>query len=197
MFTLRTGGIAALMMALMLSSPVDALAKRKKQFVADLGIGPAAHFVTGPIQDAQLVHSGLALNVSGSSPPNCSTPKAQNLPAKPAQFGRNPGIPFWYVPKTLFISPKVEGSQMYGVQFEPFGLGLESKSFRLGAGVGLRSATYAYVQSDDVIGGKATFLRPGIRAGIDLEILSLKPSAFLRVGTVGCMFLRVGGSGSA
>ena len=51
MFTLRTGGIAALMMALMLSSPVDALAKKKKtKFVADLGIGPAAHFVTGPFR---------------------------------------------------------------------------------------------------------------------------------------------------
>ena len=115
------------------------------------------------------MHSGLALNVFGSSPevvrkhakkaPKFARKTLRNSAGIRVSFGmfRKPcsSRPRWRVPDVWRPVRTLAWEQ--------------SENFSSWVGVGL-TATYAYVQSDDVIGGKAThFLRPGIRAGIDLK----------------------------
>jgi len=138
----------------------------------DVGVGPAFHFVTGPIQDAQLVHYGLKLSVAaiidkatleankGRIPKNY-----RGMVSKLAEVRFSPSI---FIPDTLFISPKIDDTQMWGISWTPIGLGLTLANVprvRLGADLRL---TYAFIGSDRL--GDTHFLRPGIDLNLDVEI---------------------------
>ena len=142
---------------------------------ANVGIAPAVHFVTGPVQGQQLLHSGIKLRVQGVIDGETIEKHKNRVPKKFRKHLKNVEeirvSPFWYLPDTLFISPKVDSSQMYGVAFKPLGLGTSIGTVpRLGVGAGLLF-TYVFQQADGLNGGEAThFIRPGLDLTLDLEI---------------------------
>jgi len=142
---------------------------------ANIGVAPAAHFVTGPVQGQQLFHPGLKLRVQGVIDEETIQKNKNKVPKKYRKHLKNVGeirvSPLWYLPDTLFISPKVETSQLYGVAFKPLALGTSIGSApRLMVGAGLLF-TYAFQQADGLNGGEPThFIRPGLDLNVDLEI---------------------------
>ena len=142
---------------------------------ANVGIAPAVHFVTGPVQDRQLLHSGFKLRVQGVIDEETLKKHKNRVPKKFRKHLKNVGeirvSPLWYLPDTLFISPKVDSSQMYGVAFKPLGLGTSIGSApRLMVGAGLLF-TYVFQQDDGLNDGDPThFIRHGLYLTLDLEI---------------------------
>ncbi len=142
---------------------------------ADVGVGPAAHFFTGPLQDDQVVHAGLKLDVQGIIDQATIRANQERIPKKwrkrALQLEEFRLSPFWWLPDTLVISPKLERTQMYGVVFRPLALGLaplrHPVRFTLGAGL---LATYLYVDSSLWTGGGMHFLRPGLDLRAELEL---------------------------
>lgn len=138
----------------------------------DVGVGPAFHFITGPVQDDQLVHYGLKLSVAAiidqatlQANQGRVPERYRSMVSRLAEVRFSPSI---FIPDTLFISPKVNHTQMWGVSWTPFGLGLtlaRVPRIRLGADLRL---TYAFIGSDTL--GDTHFLRPGIDLNLDVEI---------------------------
>ncbi|TNF32645.1 MAG: hypothetical protein EP329_09515 [Deltaproteobacteria bacterium] len=128
--------------------------------------------MTGPIQDAQLVHYGLKVSVAAVLDKATLEANKGRVPAKyrgmVSKLSEVRFSPSIFIPDTLFISPKVDDTQMWGISWTPFGLGLtlaEVPRVRLGADLRL---TYAFIGSDRL--GDTHFLRPGIDLNLDVEI---------------------------
>ncbi len=161
-----------------------ARSKAPLEVPVDIGIGPAVHFITGPIQDDGL-HSGLKVSVQAIL--DAALIK-QNLHRVPKKYrGMAKGLnevrvsPSIFIPDTLFLSPKIDHTQMWGVNFRPVSIGLPLLRVpRLHIGVGL-DLTYAYIDSDLPTLGTTHFLRPGLDATADLEI-PLSTSFLVSVG---------------
>ncbi len=140
----------------------------------NVGVGPAAHFLTGKLQRDQVVHGGLRLQLFALIDQAAVRANWDQIPAKwrgRASKIKELRVGHLLIPDTLFLSPKVNKTQMWGVTFRPLSLGipLVRRPVRLHVGVGL-IATYAYIQSDDPQLGTTHFLRPGLDARVDLEI---------------------------
>jgi len=140
----------------------------------NVGVGPAAHFLTGKLQRDQLVHGGLRLQLFALIDQQVVRANRSQIPAKwrgRAAKIKELRVGHLLIPDTLFLSPKVGKTQMWGVTFRPLSLGfpISRRPVRLHVGVGLL-ATYAYIQSDDPALGTTHFLRPGLDARVDLEI---------------------------
>ena len=144
------------------------------EVMGNVGVAPAMHFVSGPFQDAQMLYGGLKIRAFGVVDQDVIQRFKKRVPEKMkgvvAKTKEARISPFWYLPDTVFLSPKVEDSQMYGVAFKPLGLGVSADlGVRLGINGGLLM-TYAYLQSDKVLDGKPThFLRPGLDLNLDIE----------------------------
>lgn len=150
-------------------------AREPVTITADVGVGPAVHFFTGPLQDDQVVHAGLKLDVQGIVDQATIRANQERIPKKwrkrALQMEEFRLSPFWWLPDTLVISPKLERTQMYGVVFRPLALGIallrHPVRFTLGAGL---LATYLYVDSSLWTGGGMHFLRPGLDLRAELEL---------------------------
>jgi hypothetical protein len=171
--------------------------KRKKAKAAitvpvDVGLGPTANWFTGVIGDDQQFHYGLKLDISAIIDQQTIKKNKQRIPKKYRKMALKMKEfvyrPFWWLPDSLLISPKLDKSYMYGVTLRPIGLGLSLinnnfMKFSLSAGLVL---TYAYMGNDGwVDGGYANdsmhFLRPGIDAKAEL-LLKLSKSFLVSVG---------------
>jgi hypothetical protein len=142
----------------------------------DIGIGPFAAFITGPVQDDQLIHTGLRLSVAAVLDRETIRENWDRVP--PQYRGMAAGIsearvkPLLAVllPTSLYLSPKLYNTGVYGATWELFGLGVPviSDPVRLSLDAGL-IFTYLYVHSD-TLPTPTHFVRPGIELRADLEI---------------------------
>lgn len=147
----------------------------------DIGVGPAFHMFTGPIQQDQTFHYGLVLSVRAIIDHKLIKDNQKKIPRKYRKMAL--GIdelrysPSILIPDTILISPKLENTSIYGLSFRPIGIdpALIKKPFRLTAGLGLR-LTYGRISSDGIEGaneGEAfamNWFRPGIDGMGELEI---------------------------
>jgi len=140
----------------------------------NIGIGPAAFTLTGPVADDQFWHPGLRIDVFALISPELIR---QNLHRVPKQYRKMAaGIktelrysPLWYLPESLIISPSFNNTGIFGVNFNPISLTLplsQSPRFSLAAGLLL---SYAYISSD-TLPSPTHFLRPGLGLKAELEV---------------------------
>jgi len=152
--------------------------KGKKQPVEvpiDIGVGPAAHVITGPVFRDRPIHTGIAFSAEAV----LDNKTLRKLKSRiPSQYRKQVlqmdeiRISHPLIPRTLFISPAVGDATtgMYGILFRPVGIGfpLISDGVRLDLSMGV-VLTYAYIHST-TLPSPTHFLRPGVDPGIELEI---------------------------
>ncbi|MCA9543132.1 MAG: hypothetical protein KC613_02050 [Myxococcales bacterium] len=179
------------------TAPHRARAQAPATVPVDIGIGPAVHFITGPLQDDGL-HYGLKVSVQAILSQAFIKSQAHRIPKKwrgMATSVKEARItPSLLIPDTLFLSPKLEHTQMWGINWRPLALSiplLRTPRFAIGPGVNL---TYAYIDSDLPALGTTHFLRPGLDATADLEI-PFSDSFLISVGWTSLFYLpqKVGG----
>lgn len=168
---------------LLLLAPSPALAGRKKAVTIpiDVGIGPAAHLVTGPLQQDQPVHWGLVISVQAILDHETLEKFKKQIPRQYRkqvmamdEVRISPSI---FIPDTLFLSPKTDNTGMVGASWTPLNLGipLVKEPFRWSLGASLRLSG-AWIWSDGVAGAldgapfQMIFLRPGVDLGSEVEL---------------------------
>ncbi|MGA9520890.1 MAG: hypothetical protein WBV82_05465 [Myxococcaceae bacterium] len=144
----------------------------------DVGIGPAAYVISGPVFADQPIHFGLKINVEAVIDQEWIR---KNPRAVPKQYRRMANkitearMSHFLVPDSFFISPKVKNTGIYGVTWRPLGLnqsfGEGGAKFRLGAGLLL---TYAFIHSDSEFVPTTHFIRPGLDLMAELEFIAAK-----------------------
>ncbi|MCA9537237.1 MAG: hypothetical protein KC620_00030 [Myxococcales bacterium] len=164
----------------------------------DLGIGPAFHFITGPIQDDQSPHYGLKISLKAIITREVIEQNKSKIPKKyrgmASKIDEARFSPSIFIPDTLFISPRFENTAMYGISWRPIGLDLPLiKKPRLAIGIGL-DLTYAYLDSDLKALGTTHFLRPGLDAKAEFEV-PITDSFLISVGWMSVFYppQKVGG----
>lgn len=139
----------------------------------DIGLGPAAHLITGPVQEDQTLHTGLAMSVQAIIDKKTIKKNAKRIPRQYRKAAKQMDevrfSPSIFIPDTLFISPKVENTGIMGISWAPVGVGvpLIKRGVRVSAGAELR-LTYAYLYSDTL--SNTHFLRPGLAPRLVAEI---------------------------
>lgn len=142
----------------------------------DVGLGPAAYLISGPVFDDQPVHGGLKLSVQAIIDQATMRAHQHRIPSRyRAQALRMSEVrfsPSIFIPDALIISPKLRNTGMYGVTWRPISVGFPLLDggpvrFRLAAGLLL---TYAYLYSDAVTIPTTHFVRPGVDIGAELEV---------------------------
>jgi hypothetical protein len=173
-----------LFLGLALALPLLAHAKEVTVPI-DVGIGPAAMIWTGPIAQDQPVHWGLSISANAVLDQKFLR---KNRKMIPKQYRRQVTqmdeirIGYLLIPDTLIISPKVNNTGMYGINWSPVSMGipLVNKPFDLKLTADLM-LTYAFIYSDNDDVGTTHFLRPGLGLGVNLE-LPLGGRFFLSMG---------------
>ena len=100
----------------------------------------------------------------------------------------------WYVPQSVVISPSFEdrGTGIYGVAFNPIGVGLtltpSPLRFSLGAGAMLK---YMFIHSD-TLPSPTHFLRPGIELNADFEFPIVPDVFYLSLGWASQLYIPEG-----
>ena len=138
----------------------------------DIGFGPAFHLFSGALEQEQTFHYGLRL--SGAAVIDQATIKQykNKIPKKYRGYiakSKELRISKWYIPDTLFFSPKTQDTGIYGLVLRPLSLGIPLlyEPFRFSIGLGLDLA-YAYIDADNY--GTTHFFRPGLDLRVELEI---------------------------
>ncbi|MFN7130797.1 MAG: hypothetical protein ACK4N5_01865 [Myxococcales bacterium] len=150
----------------------------------DVGVGPAALLITGPVFRDQPVHGALKLSIAAVLDKEFIRKNERRIPAKYRKMAK--GVeevrisPSIFIPDSLILSPPVRGTGLYGITFRPFSLGVPllsgPVSFDLSAGLLL---TYAFLHSDVL--PTTHFLRPGIDLQAELEF-QLSKSFLISLG---------------
>jgi len=159
--------IRATLIILLLSLAVESSAATV-EIPVDIGVGPAAHFITGPIQDDQLVHTGLAVSVKAIISKALIKKYKNRIPEKYRDLALSVEeariSPSMFIPDTLFISPAYDNTGMYGVSWRPASVGVtllgSPGKFQVSANTGLR-LTYLFIHSKS-LPSPTHFLRPGL-----------------------------------
>lgn len=142
----------------------------------DFGIGPAFHWISGPIQDDRAPHFGIKLSLAAIIDKQTLQENKGRIPKQyrslVSKLGEVRYTPTVLIPDTIFISPPAgdETTAMYGASWRPFGIGyplIRSPRLRIGAELDL---TYAYIDGEESGLGVTHFLRPGLALLADLEI---------------------------
>lgn len=140
----------------------------------DIGVGPAGLMWNGPVSADQPFHYALSISAGAVLDKKQIKKHGKRIPKKyrkMAQTLDEVRIGHILVPDTVIISPKINHTGMYGVNWSPLKLGLPlvSKPFRLKLTV-KPVLTYTFIHSDLVEIGTTHFLRPGISGGVSLEL---------------------------
>ncbi|TVR02120.1 MAG: hypothetical protein EA398_08810 [Deltaproteobacteria bacterium] len=141
----------------------------------NIGVGPTFYNITGPVARDQPWHFGLRLRVQAVLDQETIRANAGRIPARyrsmAMQLDEARISPFFWLPDALILSPKVDGTSIYGATWRPISVGVpligNPVRFRLGAGALL---TYAWIDSETLDARTTHFLRPGIDLEADLEI---------------------------
>ncbi|MBI5609675.1 MAG: hypothetical protein HY902_12455, partial [Deltaproteobacteria bacterium] len=172
MQTIRTAALL-LSAALALAAPARAL-----EVPVDIGVGPAAHWFTGPIGDDQLGHFGLKLSLAAVLDRALIQ---RNLDRVPPRYRKLAGSmdevryrPSLLIPDSLTISPKLWHTGMYGITWRPVALAMPlsrgASNLTLGAGV-LLNYTFIHTDRTAELGFETMhFLRPGVDLTLRWEI---------------------------
>jgi len=161
----------------------------KTSIPVQLGVGPALHMITGPVQSDQLFHYGLKTYASAIIDNETIRANKSRIPKKfrssimKAREIRISPMVLALIPDTIFISPKTERTQMYGAVFRPIAVGLaplSSDRFRFDLGAGLL-LMYAYLESDVERIGENHLLDIGLDVKAALEF-KLHRSFLLTLG---------------
>ncbi len=159
--------------ALLLAAGAQA-GKRSVEVPVDIGIGPGAHLISGPVAQNQPVHSGLVLSIEAILDKKLLRKFKHRIPQqyrKTVLQMDEIRISHPLIPDTFFISPKgiVGDTGIYGISFRPIAIGIplinEGIGFDIGIGTRL---TYFYLHSDSL--ENTHFLRPGLDALAEIEI---------------------------
>ena len=167
-----------------------------------VGAGPSAHFINGPLRGEQLAHFGGRLSLTGVMLEEtmrkhwrCFPDKYRRLLRKPQEVRAKP-LAAALIPSELIISPKLHTTAIYGVGWNLLGVGAsllssDAVKFSLKANLPLK---YMYIQSDTVA-SPTHFLRPGLGGKAELEF-KLAPSFLISLGWESQLFVpqRVGGT---
>ena len=155
----------------------------------DIGVGPAVHQFTGPVQRQQRYHTGLKLSFAAIIDRDVIKSQKHRIPKSYRGMVKRldtvrlrPG-PLMLVPDTIFISPPKSDTGMYGANWRFLGVGVPlAKVIDLGMGLNF---TYAYLTGSEAT-PKTHFLRPGLDFTANMEIpfsksflMSLGWSSFL------------------
>ncbi len=177
--------LLALLAILLASTDVHAAPKKTSLTVpVDVGVGPAALLITGPVFRDQPVHGALKLSIAAVLDKELIRKNQNRIPKQYRSMAK--GVeevrisPSIFIPDELIISPPVRGTGLYGITFRPFSFGVPllsgPVSFDLGAGLLL---TYAFLHSDVL--PTTHFLRPGIDLQAELEF-KLSKSFLISIG---------------
>jgi hypothetical protein len=140
----------------------------------DVGVGPAFHMVTGPVQDDQTIHYGLKLSLYAVID-RATLEKQKKRIGKYWKYVKSAQEiryrPTMFLPDTLYLSPKTERTAMYGASWRPVGLEMPllRSPIRVAIGAGLL-LTYAYIQSDTLMKDAMHFIRPGLDLKAEIEL---------------------------
>lgn len=177
--------VLAPLIGLMWLHPTEARAATV-EIPVDIGIGPAAHFITGPIQDDQLIHTGLVVSVQAIIDKAVIKKYKKRIPEKYRELALSMDevrfSPSIFIPDTLIISPGYANTGIYGVSWRPISVGvplIDSNHFKLDVNAGAR-LTYLYIHSSS-LESPTHFLRPGLDIKANCEI-PFSTSVLLSVG---------------
>jgi hypothetical protein len=161
------------LLLLMLLLPLAAHAQRRVTVPLDVGVGPAAYFISGPVYRDQPLHTGVKISLEAVLDRDWLRRHRAVIPRRYRQQALQMDevriSPSLLIPDALIISPKVRDTGLYGVTWRPLGLGLPlatgAFSLKLQAGLLL---TYAYLTSDTL--PDTHFVRPGLDLGARMEV---------------------------
>lgn len=159
----------------------------------DLGIGPAVHMITGPLQDDQTLHYGLKISLEAIIGRDLILQNLHRVPKKYRSMAKKqtevrfrPGV-LAVIPDTLYVSPRNARTAMYGANWRLLGVGTGfGEAVRLALGARL-NVTYAYIDSEDPKLGTTHLLRPGLSADAELEV-PLAESFLVSLGWSSCFY---------
>jgi hypothetical protein len=165
---MRTLALLALLLL-----PQVASAQRRVTVPLDVGVGPAAYFISGPVYRDQPLHTGVKISLQAVLDRawlrrnQAAIPRSYRKQAQQVEEIRI--SPSLFIPDALIISPKVRDTGLYGLTWRPLGLNvpLATGRFSLNLGAGLL-LTYAYLFSDTL--DDTHFLRPGLDLGARAEV---------------------------
>lgn len=158
---------------LFLLLPVAASAQRRVTVPLDVGVGPAAYFISGPVYRDQPLHTGVKISLEAVLDRPWLRRNQAVIPRgyrkRALQVDELRISPSLFIPDALIISPKVRNTGLYGATWRPLGLGLPllTGRFTLKLQAGLL-LTYAFLTSDTL--PDTHFLRPGVDLGARLEV---------------------------
>lgn len=159
----------------------------------DLGIGPAFHWISGPIQDDHAPHYGIKLSLQAIIDRETIAANKGRIPKKyrgmASKIDELRYTPTIFIPDTIYLSPASEASPtaLYGLSFRPIGIALpiiKVPRLAISADVDL---SYIYIDGEERGLGTTHFLRPGLAIGADLEI-PLSKSFLVSVGWVSTVY---------
>ena len=139
----------------------------------NIGMGPALFQFNGDLGTTQPYFYGLHLDLAAVIDKDTIKANQKQIPKKYRNMVKNLGevrISHALIPDTVFISPIINDTSVYGATFKPVGLNvpLVNKALRINVGVGLLF-TYAHISEST---RKTHFIRPGIdvRGKMDLKL---------------------------
>ncbi|MCB9683973.1 MAG: hypothetical protein H6738_01530 [Alphaproteobacteria bacterium] len=160
-------------------APVKKGAGKKKgpvEVPVDIGVGPAAHLLTGPVFREQPILGGIEFSAEAVLDHKTLVKLKNRIPSqyrKQALSMDEIRISHPLIPHTIFLSPAGVGGAtvgMYGISFRPIAIGIPliSEPFRFELDLGVR-LTYAYLHSTE-IPSPTHFLRPGLDPKAEIEL---------------------------
>jgi len=140
----------------------------------NIGFGPALNYIPGVISDDQTFHYSLKLDMFAVLDKDFIESHKNRVPKKYRGLleGKDEfRISYIFIPESLIISPKIENTGIYGINFRPISLGLpfvSNKNFKNGLSLGL-NLSYMFIHSDKIFDGKGSmnFLRPALNLQFD------------------------------
>jgi len=169
----------------------------KAMIPINIGVGPAAYFITHKIRSDQEIHYGTRLHIKAIIDKKVIESQKDKIPAKFRKLVSKIGearIGLLYVPESLFISPQINNTGIYGATWKPIAISiplLKSPSFKISLGL---IGTYAYISST-TLPSPTHFLRPGLDLKSELEF-PIAENALISAGWASAFYppQKVGGS---
>ena len=131
----------------------------------DVGVGPEALFVSGPVFRDQPIHFGLKISVEAVISQQLLRENRGRLPPKYRSLVEHTDeariSPSIFIPDALIISPKIDHTGIFGISWKPLaaGIPLTHGTFSSGLNAGVVLTTF-YLYSDTL--PSTLFLRPGV-----------------------------------
>ncbi|RMG14812.1 MAG: hypothetical protein D6729_13190 [Deltaproteobacteria bacterium] len=201
---MRVGAVAALVVAA--GAATEPAAAKARRVTVQLGVGPslvtfpiydlAAGQIRGDLFEDQALHTGLRLSLAAILDQAFVRRNRDLVPKRYRRLFRKGGevryVPWQaaLVPRTLYLSPKVRHTGVYGATWVPLALGIAplTRPVRLSLGLGL-ALTYAFIHSDlEVLGPVTHFFSVGGELNLELEV-PLSRSLRLSLGAASALYV--------